>query len=831
MKKTVWFGAGLSITSVIALFVWLQLSGISITAPDIKCMGNELNPCNVLITFKNPTNISYLIKSKNVQLLFSPIIKSYELREKYYNSWRLINWSKGTTIKAKGKTYWNLTVSKNSPTDNVKWTLKSNIGVLDPLMKGYTLSDVIRIVTPSSIQCSGKDFPQPYSFLYNNYSCSDLMNCVFVNSWNVFVNDTFRVGMEEEKNGRMFKYCAHKRTIINPFNITVLLSKKNLNLTLQSYKSLFDTTIFYDNAGVWSLINNTNIPTIQKNNNLSLLFFGSPKPQDFVKFNINAFGMTEDPFWNTSDNPPTINNVTTNTISDGNITATPVGVSDPDGDNTTVNYDWRVNGSSIAVLNMPMTGPFDNGLSNLTFDFSTYNNIGVLGNGVQSQKPSRNNSGIIGNSYNFDGTNDFINLGNAPSLNVQSFVTVSGWINPSVNTGTKAVVGKAYTLAQSESYLLYLNNADINLRITTGGGTSYTDISASGLLTVNKWTYFAGTYDGSIMSIYINGTLINTAAKTGSMDNNQNVTIGARIYTSSGGRDLFFQGQIDEVQIYNKSLSATEIFAIYNNSAPRYDRIVSNEVFTGDNWSVFATPIDSQGLNGTGVLNTTAAITNIEPHIDLILPLNATQFLYQNRPFNFSWNVTDDANTSLNCDLLINNSINVSLTGVSSGANSSTIVNLSRGFDYTWGVNCTDGTLTNQTIFRIFNVNYTYVKYNASLCTSINRIVFTASFGNFTPKNVSAANQTSSGCLLNITNDDVIPGMIVMRVNQTQTNFSPHCGFQNTSVKTINLSTIMQFVNTTEVLPGQSKGVFCYLDYLVYQLTNFTSSFRVGLWG
>ena len=72
---------------------------------------------------------------------------------------------------------------------------------------------------------------------------------------------------------------------------------------------------------------------------------------------------------------------------------------------------------------------------------------------------------------------------------------------------------------------------------------------------LNTWTHVAMTYNGAQMRLYVNGVLVGQRAQTGSIQtNNGQLRIGG-----SAAFGEFFQGMIDEVRIYNRALSATEI--------------------------------------------------------------------------------------------------------------------------------------------------------------------------------------------------------------------------------------------------------------------------------
>jgi hypothetical protein len=81
----------------------------------------------------------------------------------------------------------------------------------------------------------------------------------------------------------------------------------------------------------------------------------------------------------------------------------------------------------------------------------------------------------------------------------------------------------------------------------------------------NQWHHVAGTYDGSFLRIYVDGHLENSVARTGTISTGAaDVLIGYR--PSPTG---FFPGLIDEVAMYNRALSASEILSIVSNGISR----------------------------------------------------------------------------------------------------------------------------------------------------------------------------------------------------------------------------------------------------------------------
>jgi hypothetical protein len=74
-------------------------------------------------------------------------------------------------------------------------------------------------------------------------------------------------------------------------------------------------------------------------------------------------------------------------------------------------------------------------------------------------------------------------------------------------------------------------------------------------VTTNIWTHLAGTYDGATLRLYVNGVQVSSRSPSGpiAVSTNPLQMGGDSIYGQ------YFQGRIDEVRVYNRALSATEI--------------------------------------------------------------------------------------------------------------------------------------------------------------------------------------------------------------------------------------------------------------------------------
>jgi len=79
--------------------------------------------------------------------------------------------------------------------------------------------------------------------------------------------------------------------------------------------------------------------------------------------------------------------------------------------------------------------------------------------------------------------------------------------------------------------------------------------NAGSRLAANTWTYLAATFDGSMLRLYVNGVQVGSAALSGGI----RTSAGALRIGGNSVWGEYFQGRIDEVRVYNRALTASEI--------------------------------------------------------------------------------------------------------------------------------------------------------------------------------------------------------------------------------------------------------------------------------
>ena len=164
-------------------------------------------------------------------------------------------------------------------------------------------------------------------------------------------------------------------------------------------------------------------------------------------------------------------------------------------------------------------------------------------------------TGKHGTALSFNGSSSWVTVPHAESLRLTNALTLSAWVRPAANNNWRTVLMKE--LAEGGSYGLYSSNGSVPqswLQMAENGE----EVKGESALPLNQWSHLAVTYNGSTASLYVNGTLLNQEPIAGDLVDDGGVL---RLGGNSVWPSEFFSGRIDEVRVYNRAQSATEIQA------------------------------------------------------------------------------------------------------------------------------------------------------------------------------------------------------------------------------------------------------------------------------
>ena len=192
---------------------------------------------------------------------------------------------------------------------------------------------------------------------------------------------------------------------------------------------------------------------------------------------------------------------------------------------------------------------FDETSGTTAADSSGNGNTGTLTNMTGSEWTT----GKVGGGLTFDGTNDYVGLGNVH--NNLGDATVSAWVYVQGGSGTWRSI-----LMKNKILGFELNSGNgITLFFGNGSGWGPAASSASNV-PMNQWVHVAGTRSGSTVTVYIDGVSDGTSSNSATGSNSLSLGIGAKQLVSSANGHL--PGIIDDVRMYDHALSAGEISAL-----------------------------------------------------------------------------------------------------------------------------------------------------------------------------------------------------------------------------------------------------------------------------
>ena len=175
--------------------------------------------------------------------------------------------------------------------------------------------------------------------------------------------------------------------------------------------------------------------------------------------------------------------------------------------------------------------------------------------------------GEVQQSFIFNGVDQWAEIPDSPSLNPTNALTVEAWVYVSGNPNTDfaSVIYKFSpvdaSLNQYELATHYINGQLHFFPVIMLPGWTYFD--GNTVVQFNTWYRVAMTYDGSSLRLYVNGALDGSIAASGIIAPKP---VPLRIGGASTG-PWFFNGRVDEVSLYNRALSASEVQSIYTAGA------------------------------------------------------------------------------------------------------------------------------------------------------------------------------------------------------------------------------------------------------------------------
>lgn len=155
----------------------------------------------------------------------------------------------------------------------------------------------------------------------------------------------------------------------------------------------------------------------------------------------------------------------------------------------------------------------------------------------------------------FDGSTGIATAADAPDLHLTSAVTLAATVRPDRTAYIGTIVSKWYA---PDSYSLAVIDGQYWFSIAFPGGQFGTAFGVSAPAIAGQWAQVVGVFDGSTMSLYVNGALVASAAHSGVLQSSDRpIAIGNHPAWAA------FAGDVDDVAIFNLALTGRQVAALY----------------------------------------------------------------------------------------------------------------------------------------------------------------------------------------------------------------------------------------------------------------------------
>ncbi len=203
---------------------------------------------------------------------------------------------------------------------------------------------------------------------------------------------------------------------------------------------------------------------------------------------------------------------------------------------------WHLGGSGTALATADSTSHANNGT--------------VIGSA--SEVP-----GQIGNGVALAGYRNYIDAGSNASVLPTHTGTLSVWVKYNLFSSWTTPIGNGNTYSDTNGALLW-NDAYGDVYFEVNGPSSHSR-TPNGTLAVGQWYFLTGAWDGSTVSLYVNGAPVGSAPQLNDASPAYHLTLGVDGALSSYGD--FLNGILDEARVSSIARSADWVATEYNNQA------------------------------------------------------------------------------------------------------------------------------------------------------------------------------------------------------------------------------------------------------------------------
>ncbi|WP_345630443.1 LamG-like jellyroll fold domain-containing protein [Rugosimonospora acidiphila] len=226
---------------------------------------------------------------------------------------------------------------------------------------------------------------------------------------------------------------------------------------------------------------------------------------------------------------------------------------------------------------------------------------GTATNGCTPSGPRQ--PGKLGKALNLCGTTSYVSLPTGVVSGVTGDYTVSAWVNPAAN----AQWSRLFDLGTGTNAYMFLtvnDGSNVRYAITTSGAGGEQQIIGNGTLPLNQWSLVTVTLAGTTGTLYVNGKAVGSNSNMTVHPSALGATKQNYIGKSQYGGDPALNAAVDDLNIYDRALSASEVAALAGGRVGAGD--VVHYTFDEDSGT---NVVDSSGNGRSGTVIVGAAST------------------------------------------------------------------------------------------------------------------------------------------------------------------------------------------------------------------------------
>lgn len=176
--------------------------------------------------------------------------------------------------------------------------------------------------------------------------------------------------------------------------------------------------------------------------------------------------------------------------------------------------------------------------------------------------------GASTHSLALDGTDDRMECGDVPGISSVTAFSVSAWLRTSSTATMYLLSGVGSTGDFYDGFQVYISSGNPNF-VVGNGATGYDGAKNTTTVNDDDWHHVVGVMNGSTYTVYVDGSTVgstgvgNATISTTPSTCGGNFTIGERFDSNN---TFAFNGYVDDVAVFNRALTSSEVSNIYNNA-------------------------------------------------------------------------------------------------------------------------------------------------------------------------------------------------------------------------------------------------------------------------